>query len=191
MCACVLTLRGNEGVQSLYIYVCVPSNCALSPHPWRAVWGILCRFCSGGRWVLGVLHSDVIIPDNSLVKAGILRAPSPFDCLGQLWRNGHYLPVSSSIKKPPFPSYSCISVPTGGGTCGPVTHWSGESESNQNTGLLANMHSHKTASPHAWTTLSLNQCPRTSCTIYTRAKKWLCTFGFDLNTASVLHLHQK
>ncbi|TNN61568.1 hypothetical protein EYF80_028180 [Liparis tanakae] len=34
----------------------------------------------------------------------------------QLWRNGHYLPVSSSIKKPPCPSCSCVSVPTGGGT---------------------------------------------------------------------------
>lgn len=86
------------------------------------------------------MHSDVIIPDNGLVKAGILGAPSAFDCLGQLWRNGHYLPVSSSIKKPPCPSYSYVGVPTGGG--GAVTHWSGESESHHNTGLLANIHVH-------------------------------------------------
>ncbi|KAI9522552.1 hypothetical protein NQZ68_034904 [Dissostichus eleginoides] len=56
------------------------------------------------------------VPDNGLVKAGILRAPAPFDCVGQLWRNGHYLPVSGSIKKPPCPSYPCVRVPTGGGT---------------------------------------------------------------------------
>ncbi|KAF3849749.1 hypothetical protein F7725_019468, partial [Dissostichus mawsoni] len=60
--------------------------------------------------------ADVISPDNGLVKAGILRAPAPFDCVGQLWRNGHYLPLSGSIKKPPCPSYPCVRVPTGGGT---------------------------------------------------------------------------
>lgn len=79
--------------------------------------GFLCRFCRGGRWVLGVFHSDVISPDNGLVKAGILRAPYAFDCMGQLWRNGHYLPVSGSIKKPPAPVAPVLRVPTGGGTC--------------------------------------------------------------------------
>lgn len=62
-------------------------------------------------WVgvgVGSLYSDVISPDNGLVKAGILQAPSSFDCEGQLWRNGHYLPVSSSMKRspPPPPSFS-------------------------------------------------------------------------------------
>ncbi len=110
VCTCVCVpmllclLLGVMKETRVYIFLCVSTL----PHPWRAVWGILRRFCSGGRWVLGVFHSDVISPDNGLVKAGILRAPSPFDCVGQLWRNGHYLPVSSSIKKPPCPSYPCV-----------------------------------------------------------------------------------
>lgn len=84
------------------------------------------------------MHSDVISPDNGLVKAGILRAPSLFDCVGQLWRNGHYLPVSGSIKKPPRPPphpalvTPALGFPQGEGR-GPVTHWSGESDSNHNS----------------------------------------------------------
>lgn len=74
-------------------------------------------FAQGGGEFFGVFHSDVISPDNGLVKAGILRAPSAFDCVGQLWRNGHYLPVSGSIKKPPAPVTPVLRVPTGGGTC--------------------------------------------------------------------------
>ena len=141
VCVCVfevvcLCFGGNEGVQGLYISACVHSL----PHPWRVVWGILCRFLlGGGRWVLGVFHSDVISPDNGLVKAGILRAPSLFDCVGQLWRNGHYLPVSGSIKKhppasPPAspPVTPALEFPQGEGHR-PVTLWPGESESNHQT----------------------------------------------------------
>lgn len=147
-CVCAGVMKESR----VYIFLCVCALCLCTfPHPWRVVWGILCRFCWGGRWVLGVLHSDVISPDNGLVKAGILSAPSPFDCVGQLWRNGHYLPVSS-IKKPPCPSYPALGFPQGEGH-GPVTHWSGESESNHNTASLAKHSLAYKDSPRTWTTL--------------------------------------
>lgn len=109
----------NQRIQRICVCACVRAcvrACALLV-PEGLFEGILRRFCSGGRWVLGVFHSDVISPDNGLVKAGILRALSAFDCVGQLWRNGHYLPVSGSIKKPPAPVTPVLRVPTGGGTC--------------------------------------------------------------------------
>lgn len=112
----------------------MPRVCALSLIS-EGLFGVFCAgFCSGGRWDLGVLHSDVISPDNGLVKAGILRAPSSFDCVGQLWRNGHYLAVSGSIKKPPpAPVTPVLGFPQGEGH-EPVTYWTGESESGKNTG---------------------------------------------------------
>lgn len=119
----------------VYIFLCV---CALFPHPRRVVWGILCRFLLRGEVSSPGLHSHVISTDNGLVKAGILQAPSPFDCVGQLWRNGHYLPVSGSIKKPPCPSYPSVWVPTGGGT------WAGHTllRRKWRPGSSANIHSH-------------------------------------------------
>lgn len=105
----------NESNECVRACVCMRACALLIPE--GLFEGFLCRFCRGGRWVLGVFHSDVISPDNGLVKAGILRAPYAFDCMGQLWRNGHYLPVSGSIKKPPAPVAPVLRVPTGGGTC--------------------------------------------------------------------------
>lgn len=103
---CVLTFGADALVWASDIYVCV-CVCATWWRTlfclWRVVWGILRRFCPEGGWIVRVLYSDVISPDNGLVKAGILGALSCFDCEGQLWRNGHYLHVSGSIKKPPLP----------------------------------------------------------------------------------------
>lgn len=122
VCACtsVCLCLGVMKKSRVYIILC-SHICALPLIP-EGLFGVFCAGFGRGRWVLGVLHSDVISPDNGLVKAGILQAPSLFDCVGQLWRNGHYLPVSGSIKKhlppptPPCPSYPCVRVPTGGGT---------------------------------------------------------------------------
>ncbi|MEQ2173769.1 hypothetical protein GOODEAATRI_000858, partial [Goodea atripinnis] len=104
-----LTLKDGKLVCGfIYFCLCALGVCALCLLP-EGLFGVFCAgFAPGGRRVLGVSHSDVISPDKGLVKAGILQAPTSFDCEGQLWRNGHYLPVSGSIKKPPP---SCHSYP--------------------------------------------------------------------------------